>query len=78
MGGHPRVDKSSNLDWSTPLPRDVFMEHFAARFADLGLTPGQVTVLLIIGGAMSFGRADEWLKLVAGALEDPEGDECRR
>lgn len=73
-----QLDQKAINDWNTPVPRDVFMEHFAAEFAALGLTPGQVSALITIGVLMSVGGLDEYIKVIAAALEGPQGDECQR
>lgn len=62
-------------DWNKPIPHDLFMEHFAAEFAGLGLTPGQISALVLIGAAMQMGLVPvAFIKAIAAALEGPQDD----
>jgi hypothetical protein len=61
--------EKSDPDWNAPLPRDAFMEHVAGSFADLGLTPGQISALQVIAVSMAFGNFDGMVKTIAAVLE---------
>lgn len=70
--------RHGDFDWDTPISRDVFNAHFADKFADLNLTPSQISALMAVAVCISIGNLDTMIKLIADALEGSRGDECQR
>jgi len=49
--------RKPDFAWDEPIPPEVFMDSIAQDFADLSLTGGQISALLIFAGHLQMGTA---------------------